>query len=270
MLFLRLDDSHLTLFYKRPGEKTEFSEELSERFPFEHRKLRPSTSLEMNLREIRASHIEFQEKQRMEVLVTSPVTLVPISEFEEEMCEDFYHFSVVGERREHVALRVFYDMLPFSNAVLIFALEENVCQAIEDEFGEEVHYVSALTNVLKSFSEKIHPQHRRRVYLHCCDARLDVIVYEGYQLLLLNSFEIRGHSDVTYYALNVAQNLGLELTQTPFTLCGTEEKCQAVSGELERFVKNVGLLRASAVFNRHPLATIPNAPFDLVNHILTK
>lgn len=270
MLFLRLDESHLTLFASQEDGKVVFPEGMETPIPFEHRKLRPYATFEMNLREIHASHTEFQKKQKVEVLVTSLATLVPISAFEEELCEDYYYFSVVGEKSPRPILRVFYDTLPTSNAVSIFALEEDVCQVIEAEFEEEIHYVSALTATLRNFADNIHPQHRRRVYIHCRGRHLDVIVYEGHQLLLLNTFEVNTARDVTYYSLNVARSLGLDLAQTPFTSCGNETECEAVVAELGRFVKNVGLLRNAAVFNRHPLAGLPDIPFDFVNHILTQ
>lgn len=269
MLFLRIDDTHLSLLAYPQGLHLQSEEGKAAAYSFEHKALRPSMSLEANFQELRSAHPEFQVPQQVEVVVASPITVVPLAEFEEEQSVELYHYTILGDNESRSTRRIHYDLLPSANAVILFSIKEEVCRAIETVFGE-VHYVSSFTSWVKRFSSKINVHQRRRVYLHCAEQQVDIAIYEGHHLLMLNSYEVNAPADAAYYTLNVAQSLGLDLQQTPISLCGMEEQRDAIEEQLRRYVRNVGVIRLSAEFNRHAIAQLPNMPFDLATQILNQ
>lgn len=269
MLFLRIDDTHLSLLAYSQDARLQSEEGKVAAYPFEHRILRPSTSFETNLQDLRSAHPEFQLPQQMEVVVVSPITIVPLAEFEEEQSVELYHYTLLGDNEPRSARRVHYDLLPAANAVILFSIKEELCHAIETIFGE-VHYVSSFTSWVKRFSSKVNTHQRRRAYLHCAEQQIDIAIYEGHHLLILNSYEVNTAADAAYYTLNVAQNLGLDLQQIPISLFGLEQQRDAIEEQISRYVRNVGVVRLSAEFNRHPITLLPNIPFDLATQILNQ
>lgn len=269
MLFLRIDDTHLSLLAYSPDNRALTEEGKAVAYPFEHKVLRPSATLEANLLSLRSAYPEFQVPQQVEVMVSSPITVVPLAEFEEDQSVELYHYTILGDNESRSARRIHYDLLPASNAVILFSIKEEVCRAIESVFGE-VHYVSSFTSWVKRFSNKVNVNQRRRVYLHCKEQEVDIAIYEGHHLLMLNSYEVNAPADAAYFTLNVAQSLGLDLQQTPISLFGLEEQRDAIEEQLSRYVRNVGVIRLSAEFNRHPIPQLPNIPFDLATQILNQ
>ena len=79
------------------------------------------------VRELAVHHSAGRTEDRVHVGVLSPVTVVPLAEFEESTAEAVYQFVFNGRRAPKAKRRVFYDMLPSSNGVLLFALDEGHC-----------------------------------------------------------------------------------------------------------------------------------------------
>ena len=136
-LYLRLSAGSLSMAQYELGREPYFA--------FSTYRLRTETSLTVNLQHARETEeILSRLTSGIEVLVTGPVVAVPLADFREEDCDALYNYCFAS----HVRRRVFYDTLPLANAILLFALDEDKCTAIEDVFGE-VHYRSAQTAVLR-------------------------------------------------------------------------------------------------------------------------
>ena len=71
------------------------------------------------VRELAVHHSAGRTEDRVHVGVLSPVTVVPLAEFEESTAEAVYQFVFNGRRVPKAKRRVFYDMLPSSNGVLL-------------------------------------------------------------------------------------------------------------------------------------------------------
>lgn len=234
---------------------------------FERRALHPSLTIEAQLCSLRETHASFSEEQAVQVSVGGMVTLVPLAEFEEEHCDTLYNYCVAGDGAAPLARRIFYDVLPASNAVLLFALPEDVCQDVEAVFGE-VRYVSRLTPLLRRWAIRTAAQSSRRVYLYCRDGSADIFFFEEQRILVLNSYEVLAATDVVYYAFNLSQNLGVDFEVTTYTVFGEEAQCREVATQLAMYAPHVAVLNAGAEFNRHPLSQNPEIPFDLLAQVL--
>lgn len=264
MFYLRLDENSLMLAAHHRSSQSESEG----RTPVcLQQALSPTLPLEQQLRQLRAGHPTFARSASMQVLVVGPSTLVPLAEFDEEQCENIYRFCVLGEEKSKSRLRVFYDLLPSSNLALLFALNEEKCQAIEAEFGE-VYYVSHITAPLRHLSGKVNPMHRHRVYLHCRETAVDIAIFEDQRLLALNTFPTLTVKDAAYYTFALMQTLGLTPDATPIATYGCETVCEATTRELQKYAPQTGQLYAIAEHHRHPVAQIEGIPFDFATQII--
>ena len=87
---------------------------------------------------------------------------VALAEFEESTVETVYQFVFDGRRAPKTSRRVFYDMLPSSNGVLLFGVEERNCAEIEQELGE-VHYFSPFSGLLQWMAGRKQTARQRRI-----------------------------------------------------------------------------------------------------------
>lgn len=265
MLYLRIDATSLTLASYSPpisGFGTEASS-----ITFSQQVLHHTSPLKQQLQQLRGTHPSFSEEDQVQVLVVGSTTQVPLAEFSEEQCEQLYHFSILGEEQESKHLRVFYDLLPPPNLALIFALNKELCETIEQEFGK-VYYVSALTSLLRHLSRQENAKEHRRAYLHCKENEMDLAIFENHRLLALNSFPLLAASDAAYYHFSLLQCLGLDLSRVPTFTFGVEPTTQLVTTELLRYAPQTQVLNFSREVFLNPLEEGQQLPTDLAIHLL--
>lgn len=256
-LFIRIADSDLCF--------AQFDALQPESFHFGVHHMRPQSSFTVNLREAKDACPMLREPaSRVEVLVTTPVTPVPLSEFQEEDCERIYRYAFPTEGK----IRVFYDTIPAANAVVLFALSEIMCRTLEDNFGE-IRYTSSQNALLQHFSAKALGAERGcRVFVYVHDGRVDVSVFDDTRLLMQNAYPIQMVSDVIYYVFSLASHMALDLSKTPFYVVGDVQLLSAVVGEMQKYAVKVHCINPSADFNRHIVSTTAGMPYDMMLHLL--
>lgn len=233
-------------------------------FTFVPYHVRPQVSLAMNLREaIEQVPLLQNLPSRIEICVNGRVTPVPLAEFQEEDAEAAYRYCFHSE----ADTRVFYDTVPASNIVLLFALEETTCRIIEDTFGADVHYTAALTHVVQHFATKalgMGKQSGRRIFVYTHDGVIDIAVMEDARLLMLNTYNVRTLTDVDYYTFNLAHHLGINVSETPIFVAGIPVLRDPVVDELQKFAPSVYAVNPAAEYNRTAASTHSDVPYDLI------
>ena len=195
-------------------------------------------------------------EERVHVGVLSPATVVPLAEFEESTAEALYQFVFDGRRAPQTPRRVFYDMLPSSNGVLLFALDEGHCAEVERELGE-VHYFSPFSGLLQWMAGRKQTARQHRVFIHCRTTQI-----------AFNTFDVQTPEDVLYFTCRLAQQFGVDFTSTPFIVCGRAEKIPVVAGCLHPYVAEVECVDTAEEFEHHPLTEIPQLPFELLTKLM--
>lgn len=206
---------------------------------------------------------------RLDVLVSGPTTIVPSAEIPEDPEEQALIFNSCFSFNDSTPRRVFFDEIPALKSHLFFAVKDNVCNAIIEQFPDaEVRFFSAITPMLRHFSENYDGATRFRVYLNCRNGFVDAFAFDGRQLAILNSFPVRSVSDAVYYALAFSKTVGFDVATTPYCIVGDETMATSIVEHLQDFAHNVvrGSLRDD--FAASPL-TLNNAiPYDLALHAL--
>lgn len=252
-LFIRISDTDLCFATWVGGSEAVFN--------FEPYQVRPQASLTVNLREaMNRLALLNQSFDRVEVLVDTPVTAVPLDEFQEEDAECIYNYCfVTGERR-----RIFYDTVPALNMVLLFALNQATCRTIEEAFGT-VRYTSVYGPVLQHFAGKrVGNSECRRLFVYLHNGIAIVSVMDAERLLLLNTYNVHTLSDMCYYTFSLASQAGLDLSTTPLFVAGDAPMRDSLVDEFDKYAAKVYVVNPAAEFNRHIVSITPQVPFDLM------
>jgi len=233
-------------------------------FDFSPFHVQPRSSLTVNLREAFSTERILQHPiDRVQALVSGPVTPVPLPDFQEEDCETLYNYCFPSEEKR----RIFYDVLPAANVVLLFGLEVSTCHTLEDAFSH-VHYVSCLTPVLRHFAAKGSAAGGKRLFAYAHEGHVSLAIFEDNRLAMANTYRTQGPTDAAYYVFHTASLLAIDNETAPFYVAGTPELREAVAEELRKYAANVYTVNPSGEFNRHIVATTPGVPYDLMAFLL--
>lgn len=257
-LYLRLSSSSISYACYEAGR--------SDSFRFDSHPLDARQTLAANLLEVREAIATAGQAsaRRIEVLADVPVTPVPLAEFQEEDTESLWRDCFSNDGTE----RVFYDTVPAVNVITVYALPAAVCQAVVEVFGP-VTFRASLSAVMQHFAGKaLSVTTGIRLFVQLRPNRADVLAYEGSRLLMVNTYDVRSLTDIDYYALNLAQHLGADLTTVPLFVAGDRENRDQAVTELRRYASHVYPVNPEADFNRHPAAMLPGVPFDLMCALL--
>jgi len=252
-------------------------------FAFATLRLNPQVSLTANVRDAlrREPLLQVPTEGNVRVLVSGAATFVPLAEFQEEDTETLHAYCLPpkeGERR-----RVFYDVMPAVNGVVLFSVPEASCRAIEELSGEQPHFVSAFTPLINHFAAKdaVVRDGRKRFHIYVHEHQATIIVLQNGRLLLANTYAVGSVADVAYFTFAVARQVGAALT--PSSGAGAETRALAdaflivaderplrdkVIEELRHFAKDVLPVNPVAEYNRHVCTVQPAMPYDLLTFLL--
>lgn len=258
-LYIRISDTDICFAHYETSNPATF-----DFYPFH---VKPQVSLTINLRTaMQQVELLKQPINQVEILVNSPITPVPLAEFQEEDAEVYHNFCFTPKHKS----RVFYDTVPASNLVFLFSLFETTCQAIEESFGE-VRYTAALTPVVQHFAKKgLALSNDKRIFVYTHDGVINIIVLEDSRLIMQNTYTVHTLTDVDYYVLNIAHNLALDLNKTPIFIAGIPSLRDPVINELQKYAPRVYPINPAAEFNRNIVSCTEGVPYDLMCALLNQ
>ena len=159
--------------------------------------------------------------------VLSPATVLPLAEFEESTVETVYQFVFDGRRAPKTPRRVFYDMLPSSNGVLLFGVEERNCAEIEQELGE-VHYFSPVSGLLQWMAGRKQTARQRRIFVHCRSTQIDVGYFEGHRIFAFNTFDVQRPTTFFTSLASWRDSLMWIFLRRPLSFVGGRTRCRSL------------------------------------------
>lgn len=257
VLYLRISQDSLSFAHYDATDEANFKNIVH---PLNH-----AVSLYVNLRNAIVQYELLQQNySRVEVIVVGKTVAVPLTEFNEEDAIVTYDYCFAQDAPH----RVFYDPLPGMDAVLLFALNETTCRAIEEMF-HDVHYTSAMTAVVKHCVGKgLSTSNGNRRFAYCHEENLDLICFDNDRLIMLSTYPLKNPDDAVYYILSTASQLGQEPTEGSFYVVGDEPMQSAILKRLSRFAADVRQIRPSSEYNRSNVAQNAQVPYDMVTLLL--
>lgn len=153
---------------------------------------------------------------------------IPTPLFKKEEAMSFLYFQHKKEKHE----RIMYNYISDWNTVNVFAVPLPLEQALARLFPESIieHQLSWL------LKNKIKPQLSNSLYIWVRPKMLDVIALKNGKLQLLNSFSYQTPEDFSYHALDIIEQLSLDIEKCDVNLYNSEKKPE-LTRILEKYVK---------------------------------
>lgn len=226
----------------------------------------PDISLNANIHKaIKSSVMARNTYSFVEVYCAEPATLVPLKEFEEEDANDIYFFNYPSLRQSN---RVFYDTLPYLNAILVFSIDKGVCHSLK-EFYPQVKFHCTLTSLVLQHASRYPFQiSNPRLYCYVNEGRLTTTVIKDGQLRFMNSYTLHHTTDALYYIACVARQEGILPNGEDLLICGDKDMTTGIAANLDKIGQRGFLMKDSEELSHHPLSEIEQFPYDLKVQLL--
>jgi hypothetical protein len=128
---------------------------------------------------------------------------------------------------------------------VVFGVPEDLNREIQHLF-EDPQIVHLSSTLLESTLLNSRTRQEKDMFLHVRKDHLDVLVMEGKNLLLINTYPCAGPEDILYFALMVCDQLGLDPDSLMVRLAGEAEKESAIYKLLYRYFRNLQFAQAPA------------------------
>lgn len=226
----------------------------------------PDISLNANIHKaIKSSVMARNTYSFVEVYCAEPATLVPLKEFEEEDANDIYFFNYPSLRQSN---RVFYDTLPYLNAILVFSIDKGVCHSLK-EFYPQVKFHCTLTSLVLQHASRYPFQiNSPRLYCYVNEGRLTTTVIKDGQLRFMNSYTLHHTTDALYYIACVARQESILPNGEDLLICGDKDMTTGIAANLDKIGQRGFLMKDSEELSHHPLSEIEQFPYDLKVQLL--
>lgn len=195
----------------------------------------------------------FSWKDHLEFATTKSKILRQYEFSKARICVTSLQYTLVPEALHHPGDEQTYFNLNFKEASDIKVCGSHVSvydlfvvYGIENDLNKEllhlfqdpkiVHHSEVLLNSVNRLSRN---NAGRQLYLNVRQNEIDIVVTEGKQLILLNSFNRNSNEDVLYYTLFVCEQLGIDPEKTPLVLMGEIEKESALFKLLYTYIRKI-------------------------------
>jgi hypothetical protein len=155
--------------------------------------------------------------QQIRIICESDIYIfIPTALFKPEEATDFINF----QRKIPKSERIIVNKIPSWDTVNVFTLPGNLVQAITHTFPDLTiqHQMSYL------LEEDVKSQPENALHVYVRPNMLDIVALKAGKLQLLNSFNYHTTEDFTYHALNVVEQLSLDLDKCKVYLYNADKK----------------------------------------------
>ncbi|MGI6224466.1 MAG: DUF3822 family protein [Prevotella sp.] len=221
---------------------------------------RSGVSMAANLREaFKTSELLNRNTQRAQLLIDTPVLLVPIEEYREQDIETLYTHSFPDTEGSTVMSNV----LPDLNAVALFAVNKDLKLVVDDHFSD-VRCTTLMRPVWNYLHHRSFATERRKLFGHFHDGKIDIFSFERNRFIYSNQFSARHVKDCIYFLLFVWKQLVLSQQKDELYLSGDIPESEELVKQLRTYIAKVSIINPSADFNRAPMTTMKGITFDLI------
>ena len=197
------------------------------------------------------------------MMVDTPVVMIPVEMFSEDLKDTYYHHAITG----HESDLVMHTVIPSLNAVALYSFNKDLKTVADDHF-DDVKFTHVCVPVWNHLHRRSFTGNRQKLFGYFHDKQLDICAFQQNRMKFQNSYAASHALDAVYFLLYVWKQLGLDQRRDELHLMGTLPDREKMTGELKKYLKNVFVNNPAGEYNRAPITQIKGIPYDLVTHYL--
>lgn len=258
---IRINQSRLTI---RVGHNTlsfaVIDHDKENNLIYEPYTVKSGISIAANLREaFKSSPLLLHGFQRVQVVLDTPVMLVPIEEFNEHDITSVYEHTF----RRNEADTIIHYVLPDLNAVAVFPINKDLNLVIHDHFTD-IRIMPLMRSVWTHLHRKSFIGTHRKLYVYFREKRMDIFSFDKNRFKFTNTFVASNSHDAIYFILYAWKLLAFDGMNDELHIAGDVPDKSLLKETLLRYVRKTYVINPVADFSRAPITNIPNLPYDMM------
>jgi len=233
---------------------------------YEPYNVKSGISMAANLREaFHTADLLSEDHKRVQVLLDTPVVVIPIEEWHEADAETLYHHAIQG-MEGHVILS---HVMPGLNAVAVFSINKDLKLVLDDHFTD-VRFLPISYPVWSHLHQRSYTGSYRKLYGYFHDKKLDIFSFSKNRFRFCNTFDTTKEKDAVYFLLFVWKQLGMDAKCDEMHLVGTLPERETLITMLHEYIAKPYVINPTAEYNRAPITQVAGLPYDLITLFLKK
>lgn len=221
--------------------------------------VRSGISMAANLRKAVKEAEMPRQFSRAQVMIDTPVLMIPIELFDESSIKDLYSHSYPG----HSSDEVLFNVLPDLKTVAAFSINKDLKLVVGDNY-EDVTFFHTLTPVWRHFNKRSYTGVRNKLYGYFHDKKLEIMAFRQNRFKYCNTFDTERGNDALYFMLYVWKLLQMRPDYDELHIVGDIPDREWLTNEVKRFIERAYVINPSGEFNRSHVTQIKGMPYDLM------
>ena len=193
------------------------------------------------------------------MMVDTPVVMIPVEMFSEDLKDTYYHHAITG----HESDLVMHTVIPSLNAVALYSFNKDLKTVADDHF-DDVKFTHVCVPVWNHLHRRSFTGNRQKLFGYFHDKQLDICAFQQNRMKFQNSYAASHALDAVYFLLYVWKQLGLQAEHDEIHLVGDIPEQEWLMEELQRYIKRVYTINPAGDFNRSSVTQIEGMPYDLM------
>ena len=211
-------------------------------FHFDHRREKSATA------HLKAVFIEDEilklPYRTTKVAFTSPhFTLVPTKFYDERGRLAYFENITTLEDREHFD----FDNIKNIETHNIYLVENSLVDALQTTFPQ-AHYHHYMTPLILGYQKMAANRPGHQVFANVRDGQVQVLFFDGKDLIFANSFPFKTSQDFAYFILNVYEQFKLSPETTPLSISGSLTEDSDLFKVIYRYIRYIAFSHTPAYF----------------------
>ena len=221
----------------------------------------PMMSLTANLKKaIQETEMLRHTYAKVNIIVADTAyTLVPKEYYASSYERELYLQNFPQTKESTVVL---HNLVAEEQVAVLFGMEQQLHQFITERYPKAQLYAS-IGPLIDFGAEKSYASAQRYCLVQIHKRHIDLLCLANGAPIFVNSFKTRETADTLYFLLNCWQMLDLSQTDDTMHLIGTSRHAKTLVKELERFIREIHIIRPAEEFHSTELARTGEMPFDL-------
>ncbi|MBQ8047997.1 MAG: DUF3822 family protein [Prevotella sp.] len=200
-----------------------------------------------------------QSYGHVQVMIDSPVMLVPLDELREPELEILYEHAFSSLKGKVLQTAV----LPDLSAIAAYPVAKSWASVVE-EHCPNARYMPLMQPVWTFLHHRSFSGSQEKLYAYFHDNRIEAFSFGKNRFKFYNAFDYTHDLDAVYFLLYVWKQLGYESTADTLFLCGSVESSDQVVKVLRQYLQQVFVVNPTAEFNRAPITQVAGMPLDMM------
>ncbi len=202
---------------------------------------------------------------RAQVMLDTPVILVPVEEFHEDQASVLYHHAILGHDNDEVL----HTILPELNSVALYSINKDMRLVLTDHFSD-IRFLPLMMPVWRHMNQRSFTGSYRKLYGYFHDKKVEVFAFDKTRFRFCNAFDAAHSHDAVYFLLYVWRELGMDAHRDELHLAGELPDREELLATLRSYVQKAYVINPMAEFNRAPIAQVKGMPFDMISLYIRK